>query len=203
MSLEQIFKSKGKDSYCMYLRVKKSSLQSEIQAIEKQIEPLRSIRGLKGYDYTYTKEEKNLLDSTNLKLTNMYQELKNYETKLSQNDCVSTEKKVKSCKLTDEYIKRKKDLISELAKGVVAGRSNPSDLQQLNKELLSQENIFTENDCRNLLENERLAESGLILTEKSAIQESSVLKGNYKEQYIYIGLGAVVLLTGLYIVTKK
>jgi hypothetical protein len=43
MSLEQIFKSKGKDTYCMYLRVKKSSLQSEILAIEKQIEPLRNI----------------------------------------------------------------------------------------------------------------------------------------------------------------
>jgi hypothetical protein len=203
MSLEQIFKSKGKDSYCMYLRVKKSSLQSEILAIEKQIEPLRSIRGVKGYDYTYTKEEKNLLDSTNLKLTNMYQELKNYETKLTQNDCISNEKKVKDCKLTDEYIKSKKDLISELAKGVVAGRSNPSDLQQLNKELLGQENIFAENDCRNLIEYERLAESGMILTEQSAVSESNVLPSSYKEQYIYIGLGSLVLLVGLYVIAKK
>jgi hypothetical protein len=203
MSLEQIFKSKGKDTYCMYLRVKKSSLQSEILAIEKQIEPLRNIRGLKGYDYTYTKEEKNLLDSTNLKLTNMYQELKNYETKLSQNDCVSTEKKVKSCKLTDEYIKSKKDLISELAKGVVAGRSNPSDLQQLNKELLGQENIFAENDCRNLIEYERLAESGMILTEQSVKSEQNFLKGSNTEQYIYIGAGALVLLVGVYVILKK
>ena len=37
MSLEEIFKSKGQASYCMYLRIKKSALQNEISEIEKKI----------------------------------------------------------------------------------------------------------------------------------------------------------------------
>jgi hypothetical protein len=41
------------------------------------------------------------------------------------------------------------------------------------------------------------------LTEKSAEQEKNVLPSGYKEQYIYIGLGAVVVLTSLYIISKK
>jgi hypothetical protein len=131
----------------------------------------------------------------------MYQELKNYETKLSQNDCENEDKKVKNCKNIDERIKSKKDAISNVYTNVYKG--NPKKVQQLNSELLKIENEFVESNCRDLLESERLSESGLILTEKSSTQESNVLKGNYKEQYVYIALGSVVLLTSLYIISKK
>jgi len=201
MSLEQVFKSKGKATYCMYLRAKKSSLQSDIVSMENKVAPLRSKVSQSNYTYTYTKEEKDLLDSYNLKITNMYQELKNYETKLSQNDCENEDKKVKNCKNIDERIKSKKDAISNVYTNVYKG--NPKKVQQLNSELLKIENEFVESNCRDLLESERLSESGLILTEKSSIQESNVLKGNYKEQYVYIALGSVVLLTSLYIISKK
>jgi hypothetical protein len=65
------------------------------------------------------------------------------------------------------------------------------------------ENKFVDLDCRNQIEQIRLDESAKIITKQSATQEQNVLPSNYKEQYLYIGLGAVVLLTGLYIITRK
>lgn len=65
------------------------------------------------------------------------------------------------------------------------------------------ENTFVDSDCRNQIEKKRLDESAKILTKQSTTQEQNVLSSNYKEQYLYIGLGAVVLLTGLYVITKK
>jgi len=65
------------------------------------------------------------------------------------------------------------------------------------------ENTSVDSDCRNKIEQIRLDESGSLLTKQSAISESNVLPSNYKEQYLYIGLGSVVLLVGLYIIAKK
>jgi hypothetical protein len=203
MSLEEIFKSKGQASYCMYLRIKKSALQNEISEIEKNIAPLRNKQGASNYTYTYTDADKKILNSTNLKLAEMYKEIDVYNAKLNENNCGKYTDNISTCKYIDERIKSKSDLISELSKGVLAGRNNPKDLQQLNKELLNQQNDFTKYNCRDLIEYERLAESGLLLTEKSAEQEKNVLPSGYKEQYIYIGLGAVVVLASLYIISKK
>jgi hypothetical protein len=65
------------------------------------------------------------------------------------------------------------------------------------------ENVFVDGDCRNKIEQTRLDESGSLLTKQSAVSEANVLPSNYKEQYLYIGLGSVVLLVGLYIIAKK
>jgi hypothetical protein len=65
------------------------------------------------------------------------------------------------------------------------------------------ENKFVDLDCRNEIEQKRLEESGMLLTKQSAVSESNVLPSNYKEQYLYIGLGSLVLLVGLYVITKK
>jgi transcription initiation factor IIE alpha subunit len=73
----------------------------------------------------------------------------------------------------------------------------------LPKRILQIENSFLEKQCRNEIEKKRLEESGEILTKQATTQELNILPSNYKEQYIYIGLGAVVLLVGLYIISKK
>ncbi len=65
------------------------------------------------------------------------------------------------------------------------------------------ENKFVDLDCRNKIEQIRLDESGMLLTKQSAVSESNVLPSSYKEQYIYIGLGSLVLLVGLYVIAKK
>ena len=69
--------------------------------------------------------------------------------------------------------------------------------------ILILERTFSELDCRNKIEQIRLDESGMLLTKQSAVSESNVLPSSYKEQYIYIGLGSLVLLVGLYVIAKK
>lgn len=69
--------------------------------------------------------------------------------------------------------------------------------------ILILERTFSELDCRNDIELKRLKESGQILTQQSVKSEQNVLPANYKEQYIYIGLGSLVLLVGLYVIAKK
>ncbi len=69
--------------------------------------------------------------------------------------------------------------------------------------ILFLENSSTLSDCRNVIEQKRLEESANLITKQSAIQEGNVLPANYKEQYLYIGLGSVVLLVGLYLIAKK
>ena len=69
--------------------------------------------------------------------------------------------------------------------------------------IMKVENAFVDGGCRNKIEQIRLEESALLLSTQSAIQEKNVLPSNYKEQYIYIGLGSLVLLVGLYVIAKK
>jgi hypothetical protein len=73
----------------------------------------------------------------------------------------------------------------------------------LPKKILELENKFVLLDCRNNIELKRLNESAELLSKQSVTQEQNVLSTNYKEQYIYIGLGALVLLVGLYVISKK
>lgn len=69
--------------------------------------------------------------------------------------------------------------------------------------ILMMEGIFSRLDCRNDIEYRRLVESGKILTEQSIKAEQNINKINKMEQYIYIGAGALVLLVGLYVISKK
>lgn len=62
---------------------------------------------------------------------------------------------------------------------------------------------FKKQDCRNQFEKKRLQDMATVITKQATLQEKSVLDPNYKEQYIYIGIGAVVLLFGLYVISKK
>ena len=62
---------------------------------------------------------------------------------------------------------------------------------------------FNKNKCRDEFEKIRIQDMASTLTKGSSKQEASILNPNFKEQYIYIGIGAIVLLLGLYVVTKK
>ena len=201
MTLEENFKSKGQASYCMYLGVKKTILQGEITEIEKKIAPLRNKQGASNYTYTYNDSEKQLLKSTNLKLAGLYDDKKILDDKIYENKC--NYDKVNTCKFIDIEIKKKSDAVAKLSKLILARQGNPKDLKQLQLELLNQKNNYADYDCKNLIEYQRLAELGLLVTEKSAEQEKKILGSGYKEQYAYIGIGAVVLLAGLYIYMKK
>jgi len=62
---------------------------------------------------------------------------------------------------------------------------------------------FANLNCRDKISQQRLKDTAVISTLASEKIENSILDPNQQEQYIYIGLGAVVLLTGLYIIAKK
>jgi hypothetical protein len=69
--------------------------------------------------------------------------------------------------------------------------------------ILKLENEFDKQKCRDSFEEKRTRDMAEVLTKQATLQEKSVLAPNYKEQYIYIGIGAVVLLLGLYVVSRK
>lgn len=62
---------------------------------------------------------------------------------------------------------------------------------------------FNKNDCRNQFKKKRLQDMASALTKSASIQEQSVLGKNFKEQYLYIGIGSGILLLALYVVVKK
>jgi len=65
------------------------------------------------------------------------------------------------------------------------------------------ESAFARNDCSDKIEKLRQNESAVLLTKQSIEQEMAVLKPANIDQRIYIGVGALILLVGLYIVVKK
>jgi hypothetical protein len=62
---------------------------------------------------------------------------------------------------------------------------------------------FNKKNCRDEFEKKRLQDMATVLTKQSSLQEKSILDPNFKEQYIYIGIGAGILLLGLYVISKK
>jgi hypothetical protein len=62
---------------------------------------------------------------------------------------------------------------------------------------------FNKKNCRDAFEQKRLQDMASIVTKQSTLQEQSILGKNFKEQYLYIGIGATVLLLGLYVISKK
>ena len=65
------------------------------------------------------------------------------------------------------------------------------------------ESIFASNNCLDKIETLRQNESAVLITKQAIEQEKSVLKPANTDQRIYIGVGALILLVGLYIIIKK
>jgi hypothetical protein len=62
---------------------------------------------------------------------------------------------------------------------------------------------FASNSCSDKIETQRQKETAVLITKTSIEQEKKVLGSSKKEENIYIGVGALVLLVGLFIVVKK
>jgi hypothetical protein len=65
------------------------------------------------------------------------------------------------------------------------------------------EKSFELNSCRDVFENARLKSAALTETKFAIQSEKQVLGESNKNQNLYIGIGAIVILAGLYIVLKK
>ncbi len=121
-----------------------------------------------------------------------YEKVQNEFGSLPYN-CTSLDKDLK--KLSDKIVaERKKDPLPSLQQRAY--------MEALEFKKNTWEGSFANHGCRDIIENIRLT-TGAVEESKFAIKaEQQVLPANEKDQSLYIGLGAVVMLVGLYIVLK-
>ena len=65
------------------------------------------------------------------------------------------------------------------------------------------ETMFDSRNCRDIIEDIRLTTGGVKETEYAIKSEKQILTTDTKDQNIYIGVGAVVMLVGLFMVLNK
>jgi len=116
---------------------------------------------------------------------------------------IYTPSEIKECLTLDktlkEYIVRKTDLLKQN----VSGGVNKSLLDETLKLFYETEDKFAKMKCGKKIEYLRLNETAVLDLEQAIKSEASVLEKNKREQNIYIGLGAIVVLTAFYILIKK
>lgn len=118
-----------------------------------------------------------------------------------------TQQEISYCILLDQKLSKSTKIIIDLQKKQLSG----SFFSKIDKVLLNQEielknkreMEFSKLSCANKIEYKRLVETGQLITESAIVQEQNVLLKNTNEQYIYIGIGAVILITSLYIIIRK
>lgn len=109
----------------------------------------------------------------------------------------------KDCLVVDEMLKKINQAIVSERNKKLAGKGNDYYINALVKRETDMKNYFAYSECRDKIEKLRLTESAKLITEQAIASEQQVLGKNYTEQTIYFGIGAVVLITGLYIILKK
>lgn len=108
-----------------------------------------------------------------------------------------------NCVSLDKDIKRISDrLVTERKKSALPSLQQRAYMEALELKKYAWESTFSTQGCRDIIENIRLT-TGAVEETKFAIRaEQQILPANQKDQNLYIGLGAVVMLIGLYIVLK-
>lgn len=109
-----------------------------------------------------------------------------------------------NCVDLDKQLKKISDKLAEQRKlSPLPSLQQRAYLEALEAKKSNWEGMFGTKGCRDIIENIRLT-TGAVESSKFAIKaEQQVLPKNEKDQNLYIGLGAVVMLIGLYIVLKK
>jgi len=111
--------------------------------------------------------------------------------------------KPENCYKLDQNLKLIRDEIVDETKKLLSGGGNREYLKELQIRKSSYEIRFVQDKCRDKIEEDTLRESANLITKQSIKQEKSVLDKSFTTQKVYIGVGALVLLVGLYIVLKK
>jgi hypothetical protein len=117
-----------------------------------------------------------------------------------------TQQEFSDCILLDQKLKKSIDIVADLQKKQLSGGLDALYSILLNQEIElknKRETEFSKLSCANKIEYKRLLETGDLVTESAIKAENNILPKNINEQYIYIGIGSVVLLTSLYIIIRK
>jgi len=108
-----------------------------------------------------------------------------YKQIYNAQDCIHTDKLIKA--IQEEMTK-----------------PNPSrSIYELRDNKIALEQFSAQQLCADKIETLRQKETAVLITKTSIDQEKKVLGSSKKEENIYIGVGALVLLVGLIIVVKK
>lgn len=195
----QISKQPQLENNCDYLVAKELFLRNIGSEISKEKKTLTE-QSLKGILV-----DNSLIENLTKKETEIWEERLRLAKIQKTLNCATNRgnTKITECIGLDFEIKRVKDEIALLRKKITLKPSEKRILDGLTSQLLILEKNFSNNNCRDEIEKLNLEQSAIILTENSATQEKNVLPSSYKEQYVYIALGSVVLLVGLYIISKK
>jgi hypothetical protein len=122
--------------------------------------------------------------------------------KLDSNSCVKADESIKN--ISDEILELQKTTPALTGYELATSRDvNVNKLKILRQILLQYKKAFNVGECTDTLEQMKAEANAKILTKESAKSEKQVLEKNYKEQYLYIGVGSAILLVGLYIVTRS
>jgi hypothetical protein len=115
-----------------------------------------------------------------------------------------------NCQTLDKDLKRIQEaIIKGYRMPLSFDRQGNANLNQraykeaLESKKASLESAFQTRGCRDIIENIRLTTVGLKETEYAIKSEQQVLGKSNKDQNIYIGIGAVVMLVGLYVILQK
>jgi hypothetical protein len=104
------------------------------------------------------------------------------------------------CYKLDLNLKKILEEITDLNK---KGDLSSDYLESLYRQKTANQMYFSGKNCQNIIEYKRINETAELITNASIQQEKSVLGKYKKEQNIYIGVGALVLLVGLFIIIRK
>lgn len=115
-------------------------------------------------------------------------------------DCVKMDEQIKEISFEVEQLQKD-------TKSITGGLGSPNPkeirLYVLRNFLLELKQKFNNRSCTDILEAKKTEDNAKMLTKESAKTEKKVLEKGYKEQYLYLGYGAVIILVGLYIVTRS
>jgi hypothetical protein len=122
--------------------------------------------------------------------------------KLDSNSCVKADENIK--KISDEILELQKTTPALTGYELATSRDvSVLKLEVLRRILLQYKTAFNKGECTDTLEQIKAEANAKILTKEAVKSEKQVLEKNYKEQYLYIGVGSLILLVGLYIVTRS
>jgi hypothetical protein len=201
---EEILIGKGAESTCDLVKIKLNLVNSEIAVISPEYQKLYSKKSLTDSEKQTMRELGDKLRVLNPQRFELQQILDNKCRQIadfSSSECSVLDGDLKQ--ISDEIAKYSAELLKPTGSTKYSKDTMKILRDKYNILLLKKQNEFAEKNCRNNLEKQNLNESGYLLSTQAEKQEQNVLPSNYKEQYLYIGLGSVVLLTGLYIISKK
>jgi hypothetical protein len=118
-------------------------------------------------------------------------------------DCIKLDERIKELSFDIEQLNKTTPTYSSGLEITKSNNPNVLKLYLLRKMLLRDKTWFNEFNCTDILEAKKTEDNAKMLTEQSAKSEKKVLEKGFKEQYIYIGFGSVILLVALYIVTRN